>query len=159
MGIVCELYRMSDSKIEELKKIESEVAEEFLDENFASIFGKYHKENDTVFSMDKGWDITRSLIKQKDDTKDKFLKILDSKYIESGKVKRVNELLCGISNDGIKEVCDRKLMAENQVYLAKRLENWNETNFWNYILPHLDTYKKAFKKASELNHGIVFHFN
>ncbi|MBR9847348.1 MAG: DUF1877 family protein [Algicola sp.] len=150
---------MSDSKIEELKKMESEVAEEFLDENFANIFGKYHKENDTVFSMDKGWDITRFLIKQNDKTEDRFLKILDSKYIESGKAKRVNELLCGINSDGIKEVCDRKLMAENQVYLAKRLENWNETNFWNYIMPHLDTYKKAFKKASELNDGIVFNFN
>lgn len=159
MGIICELYRMSDSKIDELKKMESKVAEEFLDENFANIFGKYHKENDTVFSMDKGWDITRFLIKQNDNTENGFLKILDSKYIESGKAKRVNELLCGINSKSIKEVCDRKLMAEKQVYLAKRLENWTEQNFWNYILPHLETYKKAFQKAVELNHGIVFHFH
>ena len=159
MGIVCELYRISDSEIEELKKLNAEAAEEFLDENYAYIYGKYHRQNDTVFSMDKGWDITRFLIKQKDNTEDKFLNILDSKYIESGKAKRVNELLCGINDDGIKEVCDRKLMTEKQVYLAKRLEDWTEPNFWNYILPHLETYKKAFQKAVELNHGIVFHFH
>ena len=150
---------MSDSKIEELKKMESQIAEEFLDDHFANVLGEYHKENDTVFSMDKGWDIVRFLIKQNDRTEDRFLKILDSKYIESGKAKRVNELLYGINSDELKEVCDRKLMSEKQVYLAKRLEDWNEQNFWNYILPHLETYKKAFQKAEELNHGIVFHFH
>ena len=150
---------MSDSKIEELKKMKSQIAEEFLDDHFANILGEYHRENDTVFSMDKGWDIARFLIKQTDKSKDKFLQILDKKYIESDQAKRVNELLCGINSDGIKEVCDRKLMAEKQVYLAKRLENWTEQNFWNYISPHLETYKKAFQKAVELNHGIVFHFH
>ena len=139
--------------------MKSQIAEEFLDDHFANILGEYHRENDTVFSMDKGWDIARFLIKQTDKSKDKFLQILDKKYIESDQAKRVNELLCGINSDGIKEVCDRKLMAEKQVYLAKRLENWTEQNFWNYISPHLETYKKAFQKAVELNHGIVFHFH
>jgi hypothetical protein len=150
---------VSDSKIGELKKMQSEIAEKFLDDHYANILGEYHKENDTVFSMDKGWDIARFLIKQKDDSNDKFLQILDKKYIESDKAKRVNLLLEEIVNEQIKDICDRKLMVENQVYFAKRLESWNETNFWNYIFPHLETYKKAFRKASELNHGIVFNFN
>lgn len=150
---------MSDSKIEELKKMKSQIAEEFLDDHYANILGEYHRENDTVFSMDKGWDIAKFLIKQTDNSKDKFLQVLDKKYIESDQAKRVNELLNKINNEQLKEICDRKLMVENHVYLAKKLENWNETNFWNYILPHLDTYKKAFKKASELNNGIVFNFN
>ncbi len=159
MGIVCELYRIPDSEIEKLKKIESEIEEKYFDEHFANIYGKYHKENDTVFSMDKGWDIARFLIKQKDNTEDKFLQILDKKYIESDEVKRVNEFLDKIFEEQLKEICDRKLMTKNQIYLAKRLEDWNEANFWNYILPHFETYKKAFKKASELNDGIVFNFN
>lgn len=159
MGIVCELYRIADSRIEELKKMDSEIAEEFLDEHFANIYGKYHKENDTIFSMDKGWDIARFLIKKKDDSEDKFLQILDTKFIESDKAKRVNLLLDKIINEQIKDACDRTLMSKNQIYLAKRLEDWDETNFWNYIFPHLETYKKAFRKASELNEGIVFNFN
>lgn len=149
---------MSDSKIEELKKMETEIEEEFLDDLYANVLGECHKENDTVFSMDKGWDITRFLIKQKDDSGDKFLQALDHKYIKSDQVKRIYVLLNKITNEQIKDICNRKLMVENQVYLAKRLENWNEANFWNYILPHLEIYKGAFKKASELNHGIVFNF-
>lgn len=42
MGIVCELYRISDQKIEELKQLEPDIAEEYLDLNYASIFGIYY---------------------------------------------------------------------------------------------------------------------
>lgn len=159
MGIVCELYRMSDSDIGKLKEMNPDEAENFLYENYANTEGKYHKYNDTVFSMDKGWAIARFLIKQNDKSEDNFLKILDQNFIESENVKRVSSLFNTLESDKIKALCDRKLMVENRVYLAKRLETWTESNYWNYILPHIETFKKAFKKASELNSGIAFGFH
>ena len=53
MGIVLEFYRLSDEKIVELKNQSEKLCSEYLDDNYANVLGKEHKENDTVFSLDK----------------------------------------------------------------------------------------------------------
>ncbi|MEW7289388.1 DUF1877 family protein [Aquimarina sp. 2304DJ70-9] len=154
MGIICELYRISDSEIEELKKIQPEVAEEFLDENYASIYGKYHKENDTVFSMDKGWAVTRFLIQECDISTNKVLSKLDDQFIKSDDVKLIHKMLELIRIEDLQNVYDQKKLIENNIYRAKY------DFYWEYIDNyHLKIYKSGFKRASELNDGIAINYN
>ncbi len=155
--MVWELYRVSDNEIEEFAKMEHDELEEYLGENYSSITGKYHKENDIVFAMDKGWDITRFLLKKSDTTGDKILNALDKRFIKSGIVKRINVLFDSIINEKIREHKDMEEMIQNDIYLAKRLSDWDDTNFWGYIDFHLKTFKSAFAKATELHHGIVIN--
>ena len=153
MGIVCELYRMSDSEIEELKKLKPEVAEEFLDENYAYIYGKHHRRNDTVFSMDKGWGVTKFLLKKADFSTNKILNELDKKYIKSDIVKQINNVLTEITVDQLLDLCDPNELIQKDVYRAeigKSKEN---------IKYHFELYKAGFKKAAELNNGIVINYN
>ncbi len=154
MGIVCELYRISDSEIEELKKLNPGIAEEFLDENYASRYGKYHKENDTVFSMDKGWAVTRFLIQECDNSPNKILNKLDDRFIKSNDVKVINKMLELIEIEDLQRVYNQDKLIENHVYHAKYDVHWEYID--NY---HLKLYKSGFKRASELNDGIVINYN
>ncbi len=158
MGIVCELIRIPDSNIEELRKKPFDDLEEFLDENYSNIDAEQHKE-DIVFYMDKGWDIARFLLMQNDPSKENLLKTLDQKFIKSDEVWQINNILHSINNGKVKQSCDRNSMIKKNFYMAKTLEHWDDNDFWNYILIHLETYKKAFLIASEQNEGIVVHFH
>lgn len=154
MGIVCELYRISDNEIEELEKLNPDKAEEFLDENYASIYGRFHKENDTVFSMDKGWAITRFLIQECDKSPNKILSKLNDRFVKSNDVKLINETLNSIEIDDLKKVYNKKKLIENYVYHAEYDVHWEYID--NY---HLQLYKSGFKRASELNNGIAINYN
>ncbi|GAA0728486.1 hypothetical protein GCM10009430_37700 [Aquimarina litoralis] len=154
MGIICELYRISDSKIEELKKLDPDIAEEFLDENYAYIYGKYHKQNDTVFSLDKGWGVTRFLLQECDNSSDKILNKLDKRFIKSNDVKLINKVLELIEIGDLKKVYNKDKLIKNHIYGAKYDVYWEYIN--NY---HLKLYKSAFKRASELNDGIATNHN
>ena len=152
MGIVCELYRISDSEIEKLTKLKPEIAEEFLDENYSWVEGKLHSIDNTVFSMSKGWDITKFLLKKADFSTYKILTELDGKYIKSDKAKEVNKVLNKITIEQLMDLYDQIELIENDVYRAEVEKNKE------YIEYHLNYYKSAFKKASELNDGIVIHY-
>ncbi|MEW7278515.1 DUF1877 family protein [Aquimarina sp. 2201CG1-2-11] len=154
MGIICELYRINDSKIEELKKLDHEVAEEYLDENYAYVHGKYHKQNDTVFSMDKGWGITLFLIQECDNSTGKILDKLNDRFIKSNDVKLINKILESIQIEDLKNVYDKEKLIKNHVYGAKYEVHWEYIN--NY---HLKLYKSGFKRASELNDGIAINYS
>jgi len=78
LGIICELYRFPDSEIEALKKLNTYEVEEYLNKKFAWVDSKFHKQNETVFSMDKGWGITRFLIQECDNSKNKILNKLNN---------------------------------------------------------------------------------
>jgi phage terminase large subunit-like protein len=144
---------MSDSEIEELKKLKPEVAEEFLDKNYAYIYGKYHRQNDTVFSMDKGWDIAKFLLKKADFSTNKILTELDKKYIKSDIVKQINKVLAEITVDQLLDLCDPNELIEKKVYRAE-IGKSKESIEYNF-----DLYKAGFKKAAELNSGIVINYN
>ncbi len=154
MGIVCELYRISDSKIEELKKLDPDIAEEFLDENYANIYGKYHKQNDTVFSMDKGWAVTRFLLQECDNSSNKILNKLDERFINSNDVKLISKVLELIKIADLQRVYNQDKSIKNHIYGAKYDVYWGYID--NY---HLKLYKTGFKRASELNDGIATNYN
>lgn len=153
MGIVCELYRLPDFEIEELKKLDADDLEEYLDEKFAWIDSQYHKQNDTVFSMDKGWDITRFLIQECDKSLIKILDKLNEVFVRSNDVKLVYEELRSIRVEHLKAIYDQEKLINNAVYSAT-----DEVN-WTYINNHLKIYKSGFRIASEFNSGIVINYN
>ncbi len=154
MGIVCELYRMSDSEIGKLEKLSYDDAEEFLDENYASIDGKYHKQNDTVFSMDKGWGITSFLLQQFDNSEDKVLNSLNQRFIKSDVTRRINSILKSVEIEDLIPYYDKTKLLENGMYGAKRDFTWDYIDKY-----HLRLYKLAFERASELNHGITLNYH
>jgi hypothetical protein len=76
MKIVCGFYLMRNEIIENLKR-EPENAQNWIDENYSSIYGKYHIENDIVFEIDKGWAVAKFLLKECDITSEKILNSID----------------------------------------------------------------------------------
>ena len=152
MGIVCELYRIPDSEIEKLEKKNSFDLEEFLAENYSWVYGKMHKSDDTVFAMDKAWDVTKFLLKRIDSSKEKVLDGLDKKFIYSEEVKKINLILEKIMIDDLMELTSEKELTENKIYRP------NSINHKDYIEFHLALYKNAFKRASELDDGIVTNY-
>ncbi|WP_405368092.1 DUF1877 family protein [Nonlabens sp. Asnod2-A12] len=154
MGIVCEIYRMPDSEIEELKKLNIDDVEEYLDEKFAWVDSEYHKQNDTVFSMDKGWGITRFLIQKCDNSPNNILTKLNERFVKSNDVKLISKELESIDIEDLKNVYNKEKLIANHVYHAKYEVHWEYINNW-----HLKLYKSGFKKASELNSGIAINYN
>ena len=166
MGIVCGFYRLDDETIEHLKR-RPEISQIHIDENYSSVKGKYHIEDDVVFETDKAWDIAKFLLKECDSTIEKVLNDLDGvkidisgddhslRYIKSEKVKKIQRVLDSISPDQILKVYDQDKMIQNHVY---RADWWKEPN-WDYILSHIETMKKAFAKAAEHGNGIVINWH
>ncbi|WP_171037095.1 DUF1877 family protein [Maribacter algarum] len=150
--MICELYRVSDNRIDDLMKLNQDEAIEYLDENYGSINGKYHVENDTVFPMDKCWAIAKYILKQADTTDTKILNSLDNLFVKSKEVKPINQLFQEIINNGLKKHYDRKKMTEHYVYRAEMDYDWE------YIFVHIKTYQKAFEKASEMDDGIAINW-
>ena len=144
---------MSDDAIDELAKLDDESAENYLDENYAYVYGRYHSQGDTVFSMDKGWDVTRYLLKKVDPSENKILHKLDDKHIHSQFVKEIDNILEGIEIENLISQFNIDELRLNRVY---RAESGSSDQ---YIEGHLNCYKQGFKRASEMNHGIVIHFH
>lgn len=165
MGIVCGLYRIEDKTIDKLI-IEPENSQNWIDENYSSIFGKFHIENETVFELDKGWAVAKFLLRECDPTKEKILQHLDGeeinskeydypKYIKSNKVKKINEILKTINEESLKKAFSIDEMLQNNIYKA---DFFDETN-WNYLIQHIDIIKNAFEKSAENNDGIVINLH
>lgn len=152
MGLVCELYRVSDVDIDELSQLSYEELEDFLDENYAWVDGKQHYQNDIVFSMDKGWDIIKFLLKKVTYPKNTILNRLDERFVKSKEAKLIYDIIKDITIDDLMQVLNTAEMIEKKVYKA-------EISDKKYINYHLETYKAGFKKASEFNSGIIIHFS
>ena len=73
MGIICGLYRIEYKTIEALIN-NPETSQNWNDENYSNVFGKYHIENETLFERDKGWAVAKFLLKECDSTKEKNIK-------------------------------------------------------------------------------------
>tara|TARA_Y100000782_G_scaffold115436_1_gene158401 strand:+ start:4860 stop:5327 length:468 start_codon:yes stop_codon:yes gene_type:complete len=150
MGIICELYRIKDATIDELKAMPAEQSENFLLENYASIYGIYHHENDTVFSMDKGWAITRFLIQQCDASENNCLSLLDEHFLKSDAVKELQKELSKLEISDLQTVYNKQKLITNNIYRGDRDFSWDYIkNF------HFKVYQVAFQKAVEYNDGIV----
>lgn len=164
MGIVCELYRASDSLIAEIAT-EPEQAAEFVTENFNSVSGAFHND-DTVTYLDKGWNVAFFLLKEADRSPGKILsgwvgKAFKEKdydtpyYLTSSQVKVMAALLTALSEEEIKSAYNFEKMEAEHVYRANRgvLQHWEA--WFELIKQIIDT----FKRASKANDGIIINFS
>lgn len=158
--MICELYVMNDKEIKMLINTPN-TFEEYLSENYRFCEGSKHVENEILFSMDKGWDLAKFLIKQNDKSKTKILNKLDGipiseekhsgyYYILSNEVIEINKWLSNINTDEILN-SNTETINDNFVYKAE----WLIPENWSYILEHVYTFQKAFSKAFDKKHGII----
>jgi len=166
MGIVCGFYRVNKETIEQLKS-QPEQAQNYIDDNYTSVSGKYHLEQDITFETDKAWDIAMFLLKKCDPTTDKELKHLvgipinpddgwgSPRYINPQNVQIIHDILQTITLEQLAEANDQEEMIQNNVYAA---DWWDEPD-WEYFNSHIDSIKKAFSKAAVHNDGIVINFH
>jgi hypothetical protein len=158
MGMICEFYRLNDDDILNLKKSTTREIVDFLDENYASTNGKKHYQGDTVFSLDKAWDVTRYLIQASDFDHRNLLEniygySLTKEYegygfLLSKDVQVMNEVLQMIETHSFFSFYDEDKMYEANIYKPKGFS-------FGFILEHFLLVKLAFQKASNSNSGLI----
>jgi hypothetical protein len=160
MGIVQELYRVSDSDIDMLINISPESAEEYLSENYSYVYGKYHLEGDTHFYLDKAWHVVHFLFLENDWSESKSLQYLEGTpltsdgtyFIKSREVKIIYNILFQIPIENLKNSVDIDRMEREKIYRFQSAKNWEHIEYYvNEML-------KAFKKASECGDGLIKYF-
>lgn len=164
MGIVCELYRASDSLIAQIAANPQE-AEAFVTENFASVYGSLHNDN-TVSSMDKAWAIAFFMLKEADTSPGKVLsgwrgKRFDENdydspyYLTSEQVKSMSAALSQLTMEDVKAAYNLEKMEAEDVYRA----GWHTLEQWSYIKAHIDAIINTFKNAAEAGEGIIINYS
>ncbi|RZJ71300.1 MAG: DUF1877 family protein [Flavobacterium sp.] len=161
MGIVCEFYRISDSGIDALIA-DGENADEYLDENYASIYGKFHIEDDIHFYTDKAWGIALYLLESADLSSSNIIADIRKDtipgssnatcFIKSAKVRKINESLQQIELNKLFDLYNEEKMIGEGVYKAGELTDQE------FITSHAHTIKKAFMQAAKHLDGIVVAF-
>lgn len=161
MGMICEFYRVTDKVISELKTYTEDELSEHLNENYASVSGKYHRENDIVFCLDKAWDVSRFLIITNDTSESTILQNIYGSpinenfysvynYLLSDEVLKINKTLQNIEIDDLYNSYDEEKMICQNIYRA--------TGFsWIFIKQHIETIMAAFKRSAELNEGLIIN--
>ena len=130
--MILEIYCLSDEKIIKLKNQSEQSCAEYLEQNYASVYEKEHKENDTVFSLDKTWDVIRFLIIEADKTEHKILSGVYGEPLNEGfyngynflfseNVKLISQLLQKIHHEDLLRFYDEDEMKSQMIY--------NATNF------------------------------
>ena len=144
-----------------------EKAENYIDENFCWVDGKYHIAEDYVFETDKAWDIANFLLKKCDPSPDEALLGINgvkinpagdwdsSAYINPEQVKRIHFVLEQISREQLIGAYDQQELIENRVYGGDRFDK----SEMDYILTHVYMIKKAFSEAAKKGDNIVVHFH
>ncbi len=161
MGMILEFYRLSDEKIIELKNRPEQSYTEYLQDNYASVFGNEHKENDTVFSLDKTWDVIRFLIVESDTTTNKVSNELYGKplmensyngynFLFSEKVKILNLLLQQTQISDLYKFYDEEKMNNQSIYKASDFH-------WSFIEKQIEIVKLAFQKSANSNSGLIIN--
>ncbi len=126
--------------------------EEFLDNEFDSINEKTYEEDETIFPMSKGWDITKYLLQKLDFTNEKILLELNKTFIKFEKTVRIYNVIKNIDINDLMSIYNREEMIENDVYRSEMIKNKD------FINHHLKAFQKGFKKASDLKDGIVIYY-
>ena len=156
MGIVCEFYIVKDKIIEDFLANPIEF-EDYFTENYINVFGQFHNEEENMFYCDKAWDIAQFLFQQNSASLDELLgKAIENterkSYIKSKEAKRINEILSQITLHQIEKAYDKTKIQKSDIYNA---EKFTKDENWDYILEHIKTFFKAFKKATESDAGII----
>lgn len=156
MGIVCEFYVVKDEIIDEFLAKPSEF-EKYFEENYVYVFGEFHKEEENMFYCDKAWDIARFLFQENNSLLEKLLgteieNAEGKSYLKAEEAKKINSILSQTNSKQIEEAYNETRIQNSKVYNAGKFTK--EEN-WNYILEHIETFYKAFKKAAENDSGII----
>lgn len=157
--MILEFYRIADEKIIELKNQPEKSYSEYLEENFASVYGKEHKDNDTVFTLYKTWDVIRFLITEYDETESKILSELYGKplreksyanynFLLSEKVKIISHVLQKIKTKQLFKFYDEVKMENQMIYKASEFHE-------DFLEEQFEILKLAFKKAANSNSGLI----
>lgn len=166
MGIVSEYYIVADSLINQWI-YKGRGAKEYFDANFSSISGVNHIHEETVFGLDKLWDIAIFLLMKTDSSADKALQNTKGTpfeeayffetcyYIESNQVKKIKNALEGISILDLEESYNSNELVENNIYGA---ESFTKENSWESIIELIEIIKNIFRKASENHKGVVINY-
>lgn len=157
--MILEFYRLPDEKIIQLKNQSEESCSEYLEENYASVLGKEHKENDTVFSLDKTWDVIRFLFIEADETENKILSELygeslteksyeNYNFLLSKKVKVISHLLQEMRTKDLFMFYNEEKMENQMVYKASGFHR-------DFLEAQIEIVKLAFRKAAISNSGLI----
>ena len=155
--MILEFYRLTDEKIIELKNQSEQSCSAYLEENYASVYGKEHKENDTVFSLDKTWGVIRFLMVEADKTENKILSKLygqsltdksDYNFLLSKKVKTISHILQEIQTKDLFKFYDEKKMENQMIYKASGFHR-------DFLEEQIKIVKLAFEKAANSNSGLI----
>ena len=166
MGIACGLYRVNKETIEQLRS-QAKLAQQYIDENYTWVSGKYHVEGDIAFETDKAWDIAKFLLKKCDPSTDKVLRGLDGipidaagdwdspRYITPETVKVVHSVLNAVTSEQLVKAYNQEEMVQSHVYRP----DWWDAPDWEYIDSHVITMKQAFARAAECGDGLILNFH
>lgn len=159
MGTILEFYRLPDEKITALRNQPERSYIKYLQDNYVSVYGSGHKENDTVFSLDKTWDVIGFLIVEADTTANKALKELYGEpltenyydgynYLLSEKVKTIYQLLQEMQTKDLYQFYDDEKMENQSIYKALGFQ-------WSFIEKQIEIVKSAFQKSADTNCGLI----
>lgn len=160
MGMICEFYRLNDDEIINLKKLTTNELIDYLAENYANVYGEKHEQGNTVFSLDKAWDVTRFLIQESDPENLNILKNIYGNsltetydgysYLLSQEVNILNKVLQNIETKTIISFYNEDKMNEAEIYQYKSFE-------LGFIIEHFLLIKLAFQKATNTKNGLIIN--
>jgi len=159
MGMILEFYRLSDEKITELRNQSEQFYIEYLQDNYAYVFGKEHKENDTVFSLDKTWDVIRFLIIESDMTIGKSSNKLYGEpltenshngfnFLFSQDVETMDNLLQKTQTKDLRQFYNEAKMKRQSIYKTSDFD-------WSFLESQIEIVKLAFQKSAKSKSGLI----
>lgn len=156
MGIVCEFYVVEDRMIDEFLAKPSEF-DEYFEEKYVDFWGQFHHEEENAFYCDKAWDIARFLFQQNHPLLGNLLgteieNAEGKSYLKAEEAKKIYHTLSQITSRQLEEAYNETNIQRNKVYNAGK---FTKQDHWDYILQHIETFRKAFKKAAENDAGII----
>ena len=158
MGLICELYRVNDSLIDDILK-DPEWGYNYICEQYAWVSAPNHFPGDTVFSMDKAWNITKALFSKYLATKGVHFDVLGQKanfkysgsddlyVVKSKDVEFINSIIKDIEVEEIARYTNEIEVPENN------RSQWIKAD--DYLSCHIQNIKDAYREAALHNQGIV----
>ena len=164
MSVTCTFYRVEDKWIDLLIQLPTEV------DNWINQIDKWVERGtveNRIYHLDSAWDIAQFLLNECDKSTVKVLKRViraahcltedrqkthNSRYLRSDEVKMICQELEKINEEEPKEKWNQEKMLKARVYRSNRFTQQED---WRYIMEHIATIRKAFREASENNHGLI----
>lgn len=164
MGIVGEFYRVEDEVIDYYRQ-HPEKSNDFFDENFSYVDGKYHNEPDRHYYTDKAWAVAIFLMQTCDKSANKVTSKIKGQlfdpsdwdtpsYIKSTLAKEIANALENITEAELRSAYNKDKMLAQKIYGA---ESVDDSNWEDYHLIYTKNFISAFQAAKKYGHGIVIN--